>query len=438
MHAYAAPSFLCPTGWIPVVGAACNAVNGGVGAAVSGAAGSFVGAGVGAAFDAAGQWVASGAAWLLGEVGHVMSSTTTVGLGTHWFGARESVMAALAAAVVLPMALLGAIQAIYRQDAAVLTRAFLVHLPLALLLTGVAIELVRLALAITDTLSQKVLDAGGVDTHHLLTAVVDFLGPGNPATAGVPEFVAFVFALVVAVSALTLWLELIVRAAAVSAAALFMPLALAALVWPAISHWYRRLAETLAALILSKFVIAAVLSLGVGAIAGGLGSDGPDGGGFGAVLTGIALLLIAAVSPFTLLKLVPIVEAGAVSHLESVRHRLGAAARAPLRAKSFAMDVIDDASRHGSTNETASAVTGEAGTVTDSGLTESGIATAGPSPGASTLQDGMGLPPDLGGAFRRAGEPADRPSGHTPEAEGRTGTVGAGGPLSRGGGIDGH
>jgi len=220
-------------------------------------------------------------------------------------------------------------------------RSFLVHLPLAMLLTGVAIELVRMALEVTDKLSQQVMAAGGVDTSHLLVPVADFLGAGGLANPGIPGFVVFMGALAVAVSAMTLWLELVVRAAAISAAALFLPLTLAALVWPAVSHWCRRLAETIAALVLSKFVVAAVLSLATGAIAGGLGTAGANGGGFAAVVTGIAMLLIAVLCPFTLLRLVPAVEAGAIAHLESVRHRLTGAMRTAGRARSFATEVVE-------------------------------------------------------------------------------------------------
>ena len=89
-----------------------------------------------------------------------------------------------------------------------------------MLLTGVAVELVRLSLSITDMFSAQVLAQGGVDTRHLLSPVANFLGVGGPPSAGVPEFVEFVGALVVSVSALALWLELVVRATAVSAAAL--------------------------------------------------------------------------------------------------------------------------------------------------------------------------------------------------------------------------
>src|SRR5579875_1166965 len=49
---------------------------------------------------------------------------------------------------------------------------------------------------------------------------------------GVPAFVIFIAGIVVAAATLVLWLELVVRAAAVSAAVLFLPLVLAAAVWP--------------------------------------------------------------------------------------------------------------------------------------------------------------------------------------------------------------
>lgn len=418
VHLYAAASVVCTLGGVPVVGpvvgSACNAITGGAGTAASGVAGTVLGTGIGAVFDAAGQWVASGAGWLLYEVGMFMSSSTSVGLGTEWFAVHESVMAALAAAVVLPMAFVGAIQAIYRQDAAVLVRSFLVNLPLAMLLTGVAVELVRLSLSVTDVLTEKVLAVGGVDTRHMLSAVTDFLGSGGLASTGAPAFVVFVVALIVALSSLVLWLELIVRSAAVSAAALFLPLTLAALVWPAVSHWWRRLAETIAALVLSKFVVAAVLSLAVGAIAGGLGTEGGSGGGFSAVVTGIAMLLIATLCPFTLLKLVPAVEAGAIAHLESVRHRLSGAARTPIRARNYAMELV-----------ATGASSGSGGSLTARTLAASG---GGGSPGASTGARAMtGVGSQMGAA---SGPLAGRGAG-----EGDSYSTGSGVALNEGRGL---
>jgi hypothetical protein len=104
-------------------------------------------------------------------------------------------------------------------------------------------------------------------------------------------------------------------------AVLFLPLALATLVWPAVSHWCRRLVETLAALILSKFVIVATLSLAAGAVASGTAGSGDHGSGFSSVLAGGALLVIATFVPFAILRMIPAVEAGAVGHLEGLRQR---------------------------------------------------------------------------------------------------------------------
>jgi hypothetical protein len=117
-----------------------------------------------------------------------------------------------------------------------------------------------------------------------------------------------------------LWVELLVRAAAVYVAVLFLPLALASLAWPAVSHWCRRLVDTLVGLVLSKFVIVTVLSLAVSALAGGTSGQG-NGGGFSAVLGGAALLFLAAAAPWALFRLLPFAEAAAIGHLEGVGHR---------------------------------------------------------------------------------------------------------------------
>ena len=133
-------------------------------------------------------------------------------------------------------------------------------------------------------------------------------------------------------AAFVLWMELLIRAAAVYVAVLFLPLALATLVWPAVSHWCRRLVETLAALILSKFVIVATLSLAAGAVSSGTAGTGAHGAGFSAVLAGGALLVMATFVPFAILRMIPAVEAGAVGHLDGLRARGTAAVTRPARS----------------------------------------------------------------------------------------------------------
>ncbi len=182
-------------------------------------------------------------------------------------------MTALAGVVILPLLLVSTLQAIVRQNPGQLVRTYLVQLPLALLLAVVAIQVVILGLSATDAMSDAVAGGTGADVTSLLSGVTTGLAAAA-ADPTIASFVLLLIALLVAVAAFVLWLELLIRAAAVYVAVLFLPLALATLVWPAVSHWCRRLVETLAALILSKFVIVATLSLAAGAVSSGTAGVG--------------------------------------------------------------------------------------------------------------------------------------------------------------------
>ena len=276
------------------------------------------GFGVNEVLDGIGEWVGNGAADMLKLLGHVLDASTRPELDQHWFLEHFKNMASLAALLVLPMLLVSIMQSIVRQDLSLLLRSTLVHLPLAFVLTAVAVELVQLSLAAVDAMCTYVSKPSGGDVQAVVSSVTGALLRTSAALGqpGAATFVLFLGGLVVAVAAMLLWLELVVRTAAIYVAVLFLPLAMATLVWPAVSHWCRRLAETLAALVLSKLVVVAILSLAAGALAGNGGTADLSG-----VISGAALLLLAAFSPFTLLRLVPVVEAGAVMHLEGVSRR---------------------------------------------------------------------------------------------------------------------
>ncbi len=310
------------------VGPVCQLASG-VSSVAGSAVGSVAGFGVDSVLDALGSWVADGASWLLGQIGSVIGSTTEVDLGASWFTTHYQTMAVLAGVVIVPLMILGIIQSIYRQNASMLLRSTLVNVPLAILLTVVAVKLVQLGLAVTDAMSSEVAQGAGLDAGHFMTAVSAELSAGPVAdSTGTPTFILFVGALAVVVGAVMVWVELLIRAAAVYVAVLFLPLALASLAWPAISHWTRRLVDTLVALILGKFVIVSVLSLAAGALTAGTSGTGS----FTAVLGGAALLLLAALAPWALFRLLPFLEAGAVGHLEGLSHRARQTATAPARS----------------------------------------------------------------------------------------------------------
>lgn len=345
------------------------------------AVGSATSSAAGGVLSAIAGWVVGGATWLLDELGMVITSTTTVNVGATWFLPHYKLMITIAAIVAVPMLMLAAVQSLFQQNAGVLVRAAFVHLPLAALLTAAAVEIVQLALEVTDSLCRKVTTGTGGEldrTFHRIGAVL------SHEPLPLPTFVMTVGALFIVVGAFMLWLELLVRAAAIYAAVFFLPLALASLVWPAVSHWCRRLTETLVALVLSKFVIVAVLSLAVGAVS----SDD----GFSTVLAGGALLLLAAFTPFTLVRLIPLVEVGAVMQLEGARQRVRASwGRAPDSAVGFA---LRQAREHGAHRETTASpgTPGMPGT----GMTVN-PGTPGPSGGAGPLGLGPLGPFSAGG-----------------------------------------
>jgi len=296
-------------------------------------AGSILGFTVGHLLAAISGWIDAGAAWLLGQVGHALGASTSIQLGAGWFLRNYRTMTAVATATVLPFLLCAAIQAVVSQRAGLLARSALVHLPVALVLSAVAVQVVAMGLAVTDAMTSAISSGAGVPVtaamHQLERATAALGGAGSQ----IPGFAVVLVAVFVAIGAVMLWLELLVREAAVYVAVLFPPLALAGLVWPPTAHWCRRLVDTLVAVVLSKFVIVAVLTLAIGAI----GSAGAPGG-FAAVLAGVALLILATCMPLVLLHLVPLAADGAMSGLEEVRHRAArAAVVVPRSAASFAL-----------------------------------------------------------------------------------------------------
>ncbi len=336
-------------GAVPAAAVAAHAAaSGAAGAVAGGSPGGLLGLGAGAVFDAAGQWVAAGATWFLRQLVSVVSATTAPPITSAWFTGRLGVMTAIGAVLALPLTLCAVVQAIVRQSPGMVVRIAAVNLPVALTLTGMAVTVVHLGLSITDTLSSDILATSGTSASGALSPLAGAFG--SVTASGAPSFALLLGAVVVAVAALGLWLEMAIRSAAVSVAVLFLPLVMAAFVWPAVSHWCRRLADTLAALILSKLVIVGALGLATAALGNGLGGQ-LDKGGFGALVTGAALLVVASAAPFILLRLIPAVEAGAVAQLETARGHLRHAMGAPKRAANLVTDLASGQRPGGSGDE---------------------------------------------------------------------------------------
>ena len=296
----------CDVVGIPFVGGpakdACDKVTGAAGNVAGDVVGDAAKAVAQPIFRQATEWVAQGAGWLVGRVGGLIDASTTPRLQSRWFAGQYAQMGLLATALALPLLFLAVIQAALARNTALMSRA-LAAVPVAFVLTGGAVAIVAALLGVTDWACQAISGQTGPnsrqffgDVSKAFDTITDDSGPTGAAPA---LFVALLASIFAALAALAVWVELLIRSAGIYVCVLFFPVVLVARIWPKLEKWATRLAEALTALILSKFVIVAVLSVAAAAVADSRASEG-----FNGVLAAGALLVFAAFAPLVLFRLV--------------------------------------------------------------------------------------------------------------------------------------
>jgi hypothetical protein len=268
------------------------------------------------------RWVVTSAIWNLGQLVGLLGSGMTPNLDGHWFRQMYGLMVAMAATLAPLFLLLAALQALARQDPAVLGRA-VVNLALAFVAAALAVPLVALLLQLTDNLSDYLVrvELGNVNRFFDQVSLAlgqDLNAGGAPGAGSIPLFMVFCSANAISLGCLLIWLELLVREVATYVAVLFFPLLLAAAVWPKAAQLVRQLAEVLVAVVLSKFAMVVIIAAGASA-----GLDVFPRHDGSALLVGGAILLLAAYAPCKLLRMLPALEVAAVHVFDGgVRHGL--------------------------------------------------------------------------------------------------------------------
>jgi hypothetical protein len=291
----------------------CRLLAGGIGAATGGVTGALASS----AFDGFVDAVADGAIWFLSKVASFLDSSTRPPLTQPWFTDSYQTMIALSAIVVLPLVLLAIVDAVVHARPGQIVRTLLLYLPLAGIVSYVALELVDLLVTVTDWMAAFISGGVAADSAQFLEGMGSVLaGAGEE----LPAFAVFMGGIFAIFGAFLLWIELIVRDAGISLSVLFLPLAFATMVWPRIARWASRALRTLAALLLSKVFIVATISLGASMLSG-VGA----GAGLESVVAGVALLGLATFAPWVLWRLLAPVEGALEVALEG-------AARLPMAA----------------------------------------------------------------------------------------------------------
>ena len=267
--------------------------------------------------------------WVLSSAGHELQqlrpvvTQPTLAPG-DWFRPLYGRMTAIAVWLLGLFLLLAVLQALVRGDLSLLGEAVLKHLPAAVLATAGVVSFTLLLMRVTDDLCGFVLGALGDQVWQDLDRAS---GVALLAAAGTGwwGFLATLLGVLGLLSVITISLELLARMALIYLAMLFLPLGFAAMVWPAARGLVRRLLELLVGLVVSKLVLVVVLVMAGVAFAAGvpvLPDQAPPQGdpAIADLLMGVILLLIAAMSPWALVRLIPLVE---VAASERFHHVLG-------------------------------------------------------------------------------------------------------------------
>lgn len=365
-------------------------------------------------------WVLSGVAYFANGVLNFLKTSARPQVDAAWFAGPGSPLATvrnLAVALIGGFLFLGFLQGLARGSSGAMVRRLVGDLPMAVLGMVATVTVVTKLLDLTDALSTAVLSQADGQALHFLSGL-------GVATMGNHGFAVVVVGLVAILAALVLWVELMVRSALVYLLVAVSPLAFAAMVWPAARGVLRRTAQLLVAVILSKFVIAVALAVGVAALGGPSGTEdaviaaAPFGAtnaggtaiaplddpaaGLGTLLVGGVVLALAAFAPFIVLRLIPVAEAALAAQGVS---------RGPLRAAQSGVG----------TYYYANSVTRLGGSKTPSASSAPSLA-GGPRPGSTSSTPGGASGAAATGGAAAGGVGAAAAAANTARAAGRKAT----------------
>ena len=269
--------------------------------------------------DALGRWAVGGAQQILGAVEGASTSVTTPELSSAWFAGLFGYVVAYAAGLALLFALVGLIVAAARRDAEVVV-GVVYGIVRAGLVTAMVVPLTIIVLAAVDGICAELVRAMPSSAFSTLSDAWGSSGAGAFASG----ILAFLGALIEIVVAFVLLVELLLREAAIYVAVLFFPVTLAMAVVPSLQGAQQRITQVLGAFIAFKPVALLTLLAGVNILAGGVSLVG-QAASVGTIIAGIAVILLAALSPWTLMFLLGV--SGAM-HGGSFGSPVGGAGRA--------------------------------------------------------------------------------------------------------------
>ena len=266
----------------------------------------------------------SGVGWLFSIVWGFIDSSTTPDLYATWFtGGPFGIVTKLASMLLMLAVALALAEAIWNRDGSELARAVVQHFPKALFMLTGLLFVTTLGLALADAVTAWMLDTVAYGANDFAESLLD---TDDGFSFGLGLVVIMIAALAMIVVLLVVALELIVREAFIFVLVAITALALVADVYRPSRGAGGRAGRLLAGVIAMKPIIALCFAIGAAALgthgvddaaisaipepgeeSAGLVSiaDEEDQNTLATVLAGLATMSLAALTPFTVLRLFP-------------------------------------------------------------------------------------------------------------------------------------
>ena len=264
------------------------------------------------AMHAVASAVTGAAAWLLRQLGPLVAGAGSPDFTVEWWAGQYRVLLALSVLVAACCLLLAILDALAKASLGGLGQALGVDVPVAAVTAGAAPVLVGYLIHVADWISDALGGDLAATTTRALASAAEWFTAAGAATAnpGVPIVAAMVAALLATLGGVFVFLELLLRANAIYLVTALVPVLYAARIWPVCRPFSRKLTEVLVAIILAKPVVVLALALGSGAAGSLEGVGDASLRQFGQALAGSGFLLLAALSPWAILALLPAVQEG--------------------------------------------------------------------------------------------------------------------------------
>jgi hypothetical protein len=256
-----------------------------------------------------------GANWFLERLEELVTAPTRPDLSVGWWVEKYDLMLALAAVVAAATLILALIDDAAKGSPEGLARAVLADVPVAGLVGGIGPLVIQYLVDLADWLNGRLLQDLGVDSAKTLSSSAEWFAAfssttGSPAT---PAVAALIAALITILAAFVIFLELMLRANAIYLIAALIPVLYAVRIWPAAKTMVRRTTEVLVAVVFVQPVVGLAVAMGAAASAALDGVGDSSFQEFGTAIAGATMLVLAALSPWAFIALLPALE-GAVSH----------------------------------------------------------------------------------------------------------------------------